>query len=338
MDMAAYDGKGACLASTFPQDGEMRDFVREFKDSMADAQRMAGCHFFKVFLDEDLAYVLAVCSDSEEAYLVGRMAACQIRRVAGAYARQLDRNSFLLDVALGNVPPADLIRRAKSLKIGEARRVVFVIAVSGAADGIALETVQNMFAPNGPDFVAAEDEETIVLVKDAKDMGDGQALADRIVDNLRAEALVNARVGYGGLADSLREISRSYQEARMALDVGKVFYADRSVVSYGELGIGRLISQLPVDLCETFLHEVFGDHIPDSLDEETIVTIHTFFENNLNVSETARQLYVHRNTLVYRLERIEKSLGLDIRKFEDAMLFQIAWMVIAHVENAKRGD
>lgn len=121
----------------------------------------------------------------------------------------------------------------------------------------------------------------------------------------------------------------------MALEVGKIFYMENDTVSYGNLGIGRLIYQLPISLCEMFLREVFGEDIPDDLDEETMVTIQKFFENNLNISETARQLYVHRNTLVYRLERIEKALGLDIRTFEDAMLFKIALMVISHMNYQK---
>lgn len=148
------------------------------------------------------------------------------------------------------------------------------------------------------------------------------------------EAMVKVRVGYGNVVKQLPEIAQSYQEARLALEVGRVFYAEYDIVSYGRLGIGRLIYQLPMSLCDMFIKEVFGDKIPDILeDEEAMSTIQKFFENNLNISETARQLYVHRNTLVYRLERIEKSIGLDIRTFEDAMTFRIAVMVIAHMKN-----
>jgi carbohydrate diacid regulator len=86
-----------------------------------------------------------------------------------------------------------------------------------------------------------------------------------------------------------------------------------------------------MSLCEMFIKEIFGERNID-LDDETMVTIQKFFENSLNISETARQLYIHRNTLVYRLERLEKMIGLDIRKFEDAMTFKIAMMVIAHMD------
>ena len=151
------------------------------------------------------------------------------------------------------------------------------------------------------------------------------------------EAMIKIRVGYGNVVEQIPDIAQSYQEAKLALEVGKVFYAERETISYGRLGIGRLIYQLPMSLCDMFIKEVFGDKIPEILeDEESMSTINKFFENNLNISETARQLYVHRNTLVYRLERIEKIIGLDIRKFDDAMTFRIAVMVLAHVKDTMK--
>ncbi len=328
--MGICNGRGELLAAVFTPGEEIREAVLQFIGSMAESQKMLGCHFFKIFLDGELEYVLLAQADGAEAYLAGRMAACQIRGVAGACRERLDEGAFLRDALLGSLPEADLLCRAKRLHIGNAQRVVFVIEAAGGLDEIAMETVRMMFAADSRDLVTELDGTTAALAKDVGRMKDGRELAElaeMIVDTLRAEALVNARVGYGGRAKSLRELSRSYEEARTALEVGGVFYAGRSAVSYGELG--------PAGLCEIFLREVFGENVPERFDEETAVTIRTFFANNLNISETARQLYVHRNTLVYRLERIERELGLDIRKFEDAMLFQIAWMVIAHLERQK---
>lgn len=152
------------------------------------------------------------------------------------------------------------------------------------------------------------------------------------------EAMIKVRVGYGNVVGQINELAQSYQEARMALEVGRVFYAQKDTISYSRLGIGRLIYQLPMSLCEMFIKEVFGEKIPEILDdEEAMSTINKFFDNNLNISETARQLYVHRNTLVYRLERIEKAIGLDIRSFDDAMTFRIAVMVLAHMRDSERG-
>ena len=164
-----------------------------------------------------------------------------------------------------------------------------------------------------------------------------EEFAHLLVDNIQMEAMIRVRVGYSNVLTSLVKIPDSYQEAKMALEVARVFYAERDTISYGKLGIGRLIYQLPMTLCEMFIKEVFGNELPEVLeDEEAMSTISKFFENNLNISETARQLYVHRNTLVYRLERIEKSVGLDIRKFDDAMTFRIAVMVLAHMKGQKK--
>ena len=159
-----------------------------------------------------------------------------------------------------------------------------------------------------------------------------EQIARMIVDMLNTEAMTQVRVAYGNPVSEIKDVSRSYKEAKMALDVGKIFYAEKNIVSYTKLGIGRLIYQLPVPLCEMFMKEVFGDQLPDAFDEETQVTISKFFENNLNVSETARQLYIHRNTLVYRLEKIQKSTGLDIRAFDDALTFKIAMMVVSYMK------
>ena len=197
-----------------------------------------------------------------------------------------------------------------------------------------MELVKNLFVTRAKDFVTEVDEQSIILIKDTKEMDseeDLRALASMIVDNIHAEAMVRVRVGYGNRVNNLQDIAKSYQEAKMALEVGHIFYAEKETIAYSCLGIGRLIYQLPMSLCEMFIQEVFGDEVPDIFNEETTTTIQKFFENNLNISETARQLYVHRNTLVYRLERLQKIIGLDIRKFDDAMTFRIAMMVLAHM-------
>ena len=200
-----------------------------------------------------------------------------------------------------------------------------------------METVKNLFVTKTRDYVTEVDEQSIVLIKDTRDMKEDeelQTLARMIVDNMHTEAMVKVRVGYGNRVHNLQDIAKSYQEAKMALEVGRIFYAERETIAYSLLGIGRLIYQLPMSLCNMFIKEVFGEKVPDILeDEEAMSTINKFFENNLNISETARQLYVHRNTLVYRLERIEKAIGLDIRTFDDAMTFRIAVMVIAHMKD-----
>lgn len=338
IDLALYSDKGKLLASTYQQKEDMEEAICLFANSMAESQMLSGCHFFKVLIESELEYILLARASSEEAYMIGRLAVCQIRNMVNAYREQFDRNSFMQNVVLGNMLVVDMYNKAKKLHIETAKRVVFIIEVSGKKEGEVVETVKNLFAATARDFVTEVDEKSVILVKDVRDISSEEELAklaEMLVDNLQMEAMVKVRVGYGNQVELLQDIARSYQEARMALEVGRIFYAESQTVSYSKLGIGRLIYQIPSSLCEMFLKEVFGDHIPDDLDEETTTTINKFFENNLNISETARQLYVHRNTLVYRLERIEKALGLDIRTFEDAMLFKIALLVIAHMNYQK---
>ena len=339
IDLALYSDKGKLLASTYQTEEDLEDAIRLFADSMAESQMLSGCHFFKIVIEHELEYILLARASSEEAYMIGRLAACQVRNMVSAFREQFDRNSFMQNVVLGNMLVVDMYNKAKKLHIEPAQRVVFIIEVSGKKDGAVIETVKNLFASTTRDFITEVDEKSVILVKDVRDMGSEkelESLAEMIVDNLQTEAMVRVRVSYGNRVDLLQDIARSYQEAKMALEVGNIFYVEGHTISYAKLGIGRLIYQIPISLCEMFLREVFGDKIPDIFDEETTITINKFFENNLNISETARQLYVHRNTLVYRLERIEKALGLDIRTFEDAMLFKIALMVISHMNYQKR--
>ena len=192
-----------------------------------------------------------------------------------------------------------------------------------------------MFYKQSGDYITAVDESNVILIKSLEE-GEGYNIvehtAQTIADMMGTEAMLNVRVAYGTIVSELKDVSKSYKEAKMALDVGKIFYAEKKVNAYNTLGIGRLIYQLPINLCKIFIEEIFGENIPMDFDEETLNTINKFFENNLNVSETSRQLFVHRNTLVYRIEKLEKSTGLDIRTFDDALTFKIALMVVNYMK------
>ena len=230
----------------------------------------------------------------------------------------------------------DIYNRAKKLHIDtDVKRVVFIIETHNEKDVNALETVRSLFASKTKDFITAVDEKNIILVKEVRQgesYGELDKTANTILDMLNTEAMTKVRVSYGTTINDIKEVSRSYKEAKMALDVGKIFYASKNVIAYNNLGIGRLIYQLPIPLCKMFIREVFDGKSPDDFDEETLATINKFFENSLNVSETSRQLYIHRNTLVYRLDKLQKSTGLDLRIFEDAITFKIALMVAKYMK------
>ena len=245
------------------------------------------------------------------------------------YDEKYDRNNFIKNVVLDNVLPGDIVIKARELHFSaEVSRVVLLIRIVSLNDVSAYDVIQNLFPDKNKDFVFTISECDIVKeIKGTVEAKDLEKLARSIADTLSGEFYTRVNVGIGTIVDSIKELSRSFKEAQTALEVGKVFDTDKSIVSYDNLGIARLIYHLPTTLCETFLHEVFKRGSIESLDHETLFTIQKFFENNLNVSETSRKLFVHRNTLVYRLEKIKKLTGLDLREFDHAIIFKIALMV-----------
>ena len=230
----------------------------------------------------------------------------------------------------------DIYNRAKKLHIDtEVRRVIFIIETKHEKDSSALDNVRSLLGGRSRDFVTAVDEKNIIVVKELE-VSDGHAELEKIAENiyeiLKNDGEEDILIAYGTVVNDIKEVSKSYKEAKLALDVGKIFFSEKSIIAYSTLGIGRLIYQLPIPLCKMFIREIFEGKSPDDFDEETLTTINKFFENNLNVSETSRQLYIHRNTLVYRLDKLQKSTGLDLRVFEDAITFKIALMVVKYMK------
>ena len=336
IDLCIMDTDGKVLASTFSGAEGHEEAVCSFVDSPADSQVVSGYQFFKVYDDSRLEYVLIVNGGSEDVYMIGKIAAFQIQNLLVAYKERFDKDNFIKNLLLDNLLLVDIYNRAKKLHIEtDVRRIVFIIETKHEKDNSALETVRTLFATKTKDFITAVDEKNIIIVKEVKPNESYKELEQTayvVLDTLNTEAMSKVHIAYGTIVNSIKEVSRSYKEAKMALDVGKIFYSDRNVVAYSNLGIGRLIYQLPIPLCKMFIKEIFGGKSPDDFDEETLSTINKFFENSLNVSETSRQLFIHRNTLVYRLDKIQKSTGLDLRIFEDAITFKIALMVVKYMK------
>lgn len=336
IDLCIMDTDGKVLVSTFSGAEGHEEAVCSFVDSPADSQVVSGYQFFKVYDDSRLEYVLIVNGGSEDVYMIGKIAAFQIQNLLVAYKERFDKDNFIKNLLLDNLLLVDIYNRAKKLHIEtDVRRIVFIIETKHEKDNGALETVRTLFATKTKDFITAVDEKNIIIVKEVKPNESYKELEQTayvVLDTLNTEAMSKVHIAYGTIVNSIKEVSRSYKEAKMALDVGKIFYSDRNVVAYSNLGIGRLIYQLPIPLCKMFIKEIFGGKSPDDFDEETLSTINKFFENSLNVSETSRQLFIHRNTLVYRLDKIQKSTGLDLRIFEDAITFKIALMVVKYMK------
>lgn len=336
VDLEVYDLTGTVVAGTLNKSDVDSELISGFADSPADSQVIGVHHLLKIWDDGELIYVLVAKGVSEDAYMIGKVAVCQIQNLVIAYKEKFDRNNFFQNLLLDNLLLVDVYNRAKKLHIDIAvPRSVFLIETKQEKDSAVMEILKGMFSTQAGDYITAVDENSVILVKALKEDSSEEALqktAHTIVAMLNTEALLNVRVAYGTVVQELKDVSKSYKEAKMALEVGKIFYAERDVASYSALGIGRLIYQLPVNLCKIFVEEIFGDNVPNDLDEETLNTLNKFFENNLNVSETSRQLFVHRNTLVYRIEKIQKSTGLDLRSFDDALTFKIALMVVNYMK------
>ncbi len=278
-----------------------------------------------------LEYVAFIEGTDELASKFASIVAIALSNTKQYLDEKFDKNNFVKNVILDNILPSDIFIKSKELHFEtEAYRVAMLIRLSDKSDVSAFDILQGLFPEKQKDFIINVNETDLVLVKEVKSSNDNkdlEKLAKSIVDILGSELYLKAYIGIGTIVDNVKDLPRTFKEAQVALEVGKVFDTEKFIISYDNLGIGRLIYQLPTTLCEMFLSEVFKKGSIESLDYETLFTIQKFFENNLNVSETSRKLFVHRNTLVYRLEKIRKLTGLDLRKFDHAIVFKVALMV-----------
>lgn len=335
IDLCVADVDGKVYALTSSHMEKYGPQAVEFVKSPADSQEVGGSQFFKIYDEQQLEFILVADGSAEDVYTLGKMAAFQIQNLLVAYKERFDKDNFIKNLLLDNLLLVDIFSRAKKLHIqSEMHRVAIIIEGDQGKDNNILELMRTHFGSNNKDFITAVDENNVIVVKELEDNAGAdeiQKVCNTYKTYLSKEGVKGVHISYGTIVGELKEVSRSYKEAKMALDVGKIFFDDRDIIAYSELGIGRLIYQLPIPLCKLFIKEIFGGKSPDDFDEETLITITKFFENSLNVSETSRQLFIHRNTLVYRLDKLQKTTGLDLRVFEDAITFKIALMVVKYM-------
>ena len=335
VELCVMDVDGKEVAATMDMGNCSKPAV-EFASSPADSQEIQGYQYFKIYDEQQLEYILVAGGTGEDVYMIGKMVAFQIQNLLVAYKERFDKDNFIKNLLLDNLLLVDIYSRSKKLHIQtDVPRVVMIVESAGGKDNNVLELARNHFGTTSKDFITAVDESNVIVVKEFAETDTGKEIekAARTLETaLLKEGIREVRIAYGTIVHEIKEVSRSYKEAKMALDVGKIFFDERDIIAYSELGIGRLIYQLPIPLCKMFIREIFGGKSPDDFDEETLTTIYKFFENSLNVSETSRQLFIHRNTLVYRLDKLQKSTGLDLRVFEDAITFKIALMVVKYMK------
>ena len=331
-DLSVIEKEGKVIATTEEEmSGNQIDGISDFIGSAAESQMVLGYQYFKVYDNGVPEYVVQIKGDDEESYRIGKIATFQIQSLLVAYKERYDKDNFIKNLLLVNLLLVVIYSRAKKLHIvNNVKRIVFLIETNIDKEMNIVEMVRNIFPAKTKDFVTAVDEHCIILVKEIRDKETTDEItrtAKTISDAISAETGSKVFISIGTAVSDLKDVSRSYKEAKMALEVGRIFDPEKNIVNYEQLGIGRLIYQLPLPLCKMFIREVLHGLTIDDFDEETLTTVSKFFENNLNVSETSRQLYIHRNTLVYRLDKLQKMTGLDLRNFDDAIIFKITLMV-----------
>lgn len=339
LDFCILDENDQIYISTGDRRLPSSEKLAQFREDPALCISNHSCSLYKLNNAPQSNMLLIVWGSGEQTSTIGELAVCQVESLLTAYTEKTDKNSFMQNLLLDRYSQVEAFNKAARLHITpSARRAVFLVETKQYKDENALATIRNIFSARTRDFITALDDSGIIVVRELQNTESYEELdgiACMLVDMLNTEAMTSAWVSYSNVADDIMELSDAYKEARTALEVGKIFYADKNVFGYNRLGIGRLIYQLPTQVCNMFVGEIFGEESLESIDDETLNIIRTFFENNLNLSETSRQLYVHRNTLVYRFEKLQKKFGLDIRTFEDALTFKLAMMVVNYIKYKK---
>lgn len=330
--IGVVEENGVVIASSeLMKIGEINTTVRDELTYAGESIARGGFTYRQIGTGVKPQYIVFVEGEDKMADKIATIIAISLGSVKNLYDEKYDKSSFVKNIILDNILPSDIYIKSKELHFNiDVMRIVFLIKFFGKSDVVPFDMVQNMFPDKNKDYVISIGEHDIVLVKEIKpnyDTKEIEKIAKTIADTLSSEFYAKVSIGIGSPVDNIKDLARSYKEAQVAIEVGKVFDTEKNIISYENLGIGRLIYQLPTTLCEMFLQEVFKKGSLESLDRETLMTIQCFFENNLNVSETSRKLFVHRNTLVYRLEKIRKLTGLDLREFEHAITFKVALMV-----------
>jgi len=330
--IGVIDENGVVIAcSELVKIGEIRQGIRDEVAYASDMVAHDGYTYRPIITGNKADYIVFVEGEDKMAEKVSKLLAISLGNIKNLYDEKYDKGSFIKNIILDNILPSDIYIKSKELHFNtEETRIVFLIKFHGKTDILPFEMVQNMFPDKSKDYVISVGEHDIVLVKEVKpgiDSKEIEKIATNIADTLSSEFYTRVSIGISTVVDNIKDLARAYKEAQVALEVGKVFETEKNIISYENLGIGRLIYQLPTTLCEMFLQEVFKKGSLEALDRETLMTIQCFFENNLNVSETSRKLFVHRNTLVYRLAKVRKLTGLDLREFEHAITFKVALMV-----------
>lgn len=326
----------ACSKDNLP--GQSNLLISEVINSKEQLVIVGDKTFYKAFSKNKLEFITFVSGVGECSQKYAALISLHALNMKSYYDEKYDKLNFIKSIIMDNVLPGDITLKAKELHLANnVKRIAFLIKTEKTKDIYPYEIIEGLFPSKNKDFIVILDDENTVLIKELKKDYDNDEInrtSKIIIDTLSTELMIRAKIGIGTVVDNIKDIGRSYKDAQLALLIGGIFDNDKTVINYDKLGIGRLIYQLPTTLCKLFLNEVMKNDAFEAMDSETVITIQKFFDNNLNVSETSRQLFVHRNTLVYRLDKIQKMTGLDLRMFDDAIIFKVAMLVRKYLDSS----
>ena len=342
IDLRYYNPDGDLVARASSEGDDLTDAVRTFAASETVFEESKGYYWFKLVDENSTEGILTVRGEEEKALFIGKIALSQLQELMIAYRDHFSQSAFMKNLLLGNLLLVDIYKRARNLRIvPEARRVVYIAEADFENMAAALERLRKAFAGDGRHFVTTVDEKNIVLIQELtedEEQSHVMNTAAIICDTLENAGIRDSKVAYGLIVPELQQLPVSYRQAKMSLEIGNLFYRGKRIHSYDKLGIGHLLYQVPPEVCRKYVNDVFLLQKPDEFDRELVMTANAFFDNNLSIAETARQLFVHRNTLIYRLDKLAKNSGLDIRSFEDALTFKIGLMVYDYLTSVEQSD
>ncbi|HAE44397.1 MAG TPA: CdaR family transcriptional regulator [Lachnospiraceae bacterium] len=342
IDLRYYNPDGDLVAQASSDGDDLSDAVSTFAASETVFEESQGYYWFKLVDGNSTEGILTARGEEEKALFIGKIALSQLRELMIAYRDHFSQSAFMKNLLLGNLLLVDIYKRARNLQIvPEARRVVYIAKADFENMAAAMERLRKAFAGNRRYFVTTVDEKNIVLIQELtadEEQSHVMNTAAKICDTLETAGIRGSKVAYGLIVPELQQLPVSYRQAKLSLEIGSLFYRGKRIHSYDKLGIGHLLYQVPPEVCRKYLNDVFLLQKPDELDRELVMTANAFFDNNLSIAETARQLFVHRNTLIYRLDKLAKNSGLDIRSFEDALTFKIGLMVYDYLTSVEQSD
>jgi len=315
--ITVMDAQGRCL---LPEGGADFDRLEDLAEN--EIVHVGGRAYLMTQLRPQM--ILAVESGHEDLLQLAGILVETICKAEGGHHNAQDvYRRVMLDELSG--PEMDAMAHEQGIPF-EASRCVMLFQIIQTSHASAYSLLSELIPQEEGDCLVEMDRHMVALVKDMAPVESEDELdqfAQAVSETLMSETAHQAIVGIGTPRNSLSALGESYREARRAMEVGRIFKPQETICQFRKLLLERFLTEVPRDVSLYYHNLLFNRRTARLFNEEMLYTIEMFFKKDLNLSDTARQLYIHRNTLVYRLDKVQRLIGLDLRKFEDAVTFKI---------------